>query len=85
MVAELEALQSADEAAGWALRSLPAKNTLTAADADLVEAGFFRTKLAAFGDGRAGDGLPAVFSSGAYDSNFGSNRLAIRTPTVRHP
>jgi hypothetical protein len=40
LVAELEGLQSADEAAGWAHRNLPAKNTLTAADADIVEAGF---------------------------------------------
>ena len=36
---ELEALPSADEAANWAHRSLPAKNTLTAAAADLVDAG----------------------------------------------
>ena len=56
LVAELDALQSADEAASWAHRSLPAKNTLTAADADLVEAGF-RARLAAFGDGRPADGL----------------------------
>ncbi len=56
LVAELEALQSADEAASWAHRSLPAKNTLTAADADFVEAGF-RAKLAVFGDGRLADGL----------------------------
>ena len=50
LVAELDALRSADEAASWAHRSLPAKNTLTAADAELVEAGF-RAKLAVFGDG----------------------------------
>jgi hypothetical protein len=56
LVAELEALQSIDEAAIWAHRSLPTKNTLTAADADLVEAGF-RTKLVAFGDGERDDGL----------------------------
>ncbi len=37
LVAELDALQSAEEAASWAHRSLPAKNTLTAADAELVE------------------------------------------------
>ncbi len=47
LVAELAGLQSADEAASWAHRSLPAKNTLTAADAELVEAGF-RTLLATF-------------------------------------
>jgi ERF superfamily len=57
LVAELDGLQSADEAAGWAHRSLPAKNTLTAEDANLVEAGF-RAKLAAFGDGPTADGLP---------------------------
>jgi hypothetical protein len=53
LVAELAALQSAEEAATWAHRSLPAKNTLTAADAELIEAGF-RLKLAGFGDGRPG-------------------------------
>jgi hypothetical protein len=56
LVAELDALQSADEAANWAHRSLPAKNTLTTADAELVEAGF-RLRLAAFSHDRPGDGL----------------------------
>jgi ERF superfamily len=55
LIAELDVLQSADEAASWAHRSLPAKNTLTAADAELVEAGF-RIKLAVFADARPGDG-----------------------------
>ena len=45
LVAELAGVQSADEAANWAHRSLPAKNTLAAADAELVEAGF-RAQLA---------------------------------------
>ena len=49
LVAELDGLRSADEAASWAHRSLPAKNTLTAPDADLVEIGF-RATIAAFGD-----------------------------------
>ena len=57
LVAELDDLQAADEAASWAHRCLPAKNTLTTADAGLVEAGF-RARLAAFGDGRPGDGEP---------------------------
>ena len=38
LLAELNGLQSADDAASWAHRSLPAKNTLTVADAQLVEA-----------------------------------------------
>jgi len=56
LVAEVDRLQSAEEATGWAHRSLPTKNTLTSADANLVEAGF-RARLAAFGDGRPADGL----------------------------
>ena len=38
LLGELSGLQSDDEAASWAHRSLPAKNTLTVADAQLVEA-----------------------------------------------
>ena len=49
LIAELDALQTADDAASWAHRSLPAKNTLTSADAQLVEASF-GAKIAAFGD-----------------------------------
>jgi hypothetical protein len=49
LLAELDGLKSADEAADWAHRSLPAKNTLAAADAQLIDAGF-RSKLAVFGD-----------------------------------
>ena len=50
LVAALDGLRSAGEAASWAQRSLPAKNTLTASDAELVEGGF-RLKLAAVGEG----------------------------------
>jgi hypothetical protein len=49
LLAELDVLQSSDEAAGWAQRSLQTKHTLIAADAQLVEAAF-RTKLATLGD-----------------------------------
>src|SRR6187431_183074 len=49
LLAELGVLQSADEAASWAQRSLPAKNTLTASDAQLVEASF-GAKVVTFGD-----------------------------------
>jgi ERF superfamily len=59
LVAEADGLQSADEAASWAHRSLPTKNTLTAADAELVEAGF-RARLAAFGDGQPANGPHAA-------------------------
>jgi hypothetical protein len=49
LLAEIESLQSSDEAAGWAHRSLLAKRTLTVADAQSLEAAF-RIKLEAFGD-----------------------------------
>jgi hypothetical protein len=62
LVAEIDALQSADEATGWAHRSLPAKNRLTAAHAEVVESGF-RAKLAAFGGGQPGDGLQEAVQS----------------------
>ena len=45
LLADLGQLQSADEAADWVHKNLPAKNTLITADADAVEAGF-REKLA---------------------------------------
>ncbi len=40
LLGEIESIQSADDAASWAHRSLPHKNTLTVVDAQLVEAGF---------------------------------------------
>jgi ERF superfamily len=45
LVAELADLRSADEAADWVHKNLPAKNTLTPADAEAVEAAF-RERLA---------------------------------------
>src|SRR5208337_1008611 len=45
LLAEVGRLQSPDEAADWVHKNLTLKNMLTAADADLVEAGF-REKLA---------------------------------------
>jgi hypothetical protein len=50
---ELDGLNSSDAAADWAHRSLPAKNTLTASDAGLVEEKF-QTRLSTFGDPEAG-------------------------------
>ena len=46
LTADLSRLQSADGAAEWVHENLPAKNTLTPFDADLVEASF-RERLAA--------------------------------------
>jgi hypothetical protein len=52
LVAELSAFNSADDATAWAHRNLPAKNSLTAGDAEIVEARF-RERLASISDGTA--------------------------------
>jgi ERF superfamily len=55
LVAELSAINSADDAATWAHRNLPAKNTLTAVDAKIVEERF-QARLFTISDGGAPDG-----------------------------
>ena len=47
LIADLNRLQSSDEAADWVHKNLVVKNTLTAADADSVEASF-RERLSTF-------------------------------------
>ena len=46
LIEQMAAINSADEAAAWAHRNLPAKNTLTTADAKIVEEQF-RARLSA--------------------------------------
>ena len=48
LIEQMAAINSADGAAAWAHRNLPAKNTLTAADAKIVEERF-RARLSAIG------------------------------------
>src|SRR5271169_5639266 len=50
----MAAINSADEAAAWAHRNLPAKNTLTAADAKIVEERF-QARLSSIGDLQASE------------------------------
>jgi hypothetical protein len=59
LIAELSDLQSADEAADWVHKNLPAKNTLTFADAETVEASFGK-RLVTIEGGQAGCGLSEV-------------------------
>jgi len=54
LVEEMVAIGSADEAAVWAQRNLPTKNTLTAVDAKIVEERF-QDRLSAISDGQAPD------------------------------
>jgi hypothetical protein len=55
LLEELVAIGSADAAAVWAQRNLPAKNTLTAVDAKIVEQRF-QERLSTISDGQAPDG-----------------------------
>ena len=55
LVEQLAAIDSADEAAAWAHRNLPAKNTLTAADAKIVEERF-QARLSKISDGEEASG-----------------------------
>jgi hypothetical protein len=55
LVAELSAINSADDAATWAHRNLPAKNSLTAEDARIVEAQF-QARLSTISEGTPAEG-----------------------------
>src|SRR6266852_29327 len=59
LVAQLVDINSADEAAAWAHRNLPAKNTLTAGDAQIVEERF-RARLSTVSDDLTPDGSPTA-------------------------
>jgi hypothetical protein len=50
LVEQVAAINSTDDAAAWAHRNLPAKNTLTAADAQIVEERF-QARLSTIGNG----------------------------------
>jgi hypothetical protein len=59
LVADLSAINSSDEAAAWAHRNLSAKNSLTAADAQIIEARF-QARLSTISDGKTSEGLPSA-------------------------
>jgi hypothetical protein len=79
LLAELRHLRSSDEAAIWAHRSLPAKNSLTVADAQLVEDSF-RTKLSAFGEDQL-QKLPEVVEDLSEARLAKPNPVATKPPT----
>jgi len=69
LVAELADLKSADEAADWVQKNLPAKNTLAHADAETLEASF-RERLVTIEGGRAS-------ATGTSPSTNGPNAIAV--------
>jgi hypothetical protein len=59
LIEQLDVINSADEAAVWAHRNLAAKNTLTAADARIVEEQF-KARLSSMGENRYPEGPPGT-------------------------
>jgi hypothetical protein len=85
LVAELSAFNSPDDATAWAYRNLPAKNSLRAGDAQIVEARF-RARLASIGDGATGE---RPFTPGPDERSSSAGRLATaagqKTSTKQRP
>jgi ERF superfamily len=93
LVAQLAAINLTDDAAAWAHRNLPAKNTLTAADAQIVEERF-QARLSTIGDGvgasEPSNAVPvqSVMPAGQPDAGAGQKistgtNKASRNGTVR--
>jgi ERF superfamily protein len=90
LVAELSAINSADDAATWAHRNLPAKNSLTTGDAQIVEAQF-QARLSTISEGTPAEGplnaVPdeAVVSAGplATDNRQKTSTVAKQRPRDR--
>jgi hypothetical protein len=87
LAAELGNLKSADEAAEWVHKNLPAKNTLTSADAETVEAGF-RERLAAIEGGQPdaaaakGTAIPRDEPESVQSQAFDALEVAAPQPTI---
>jgi hypothetical protein len=83
LLGQLVAIHSTDEAAVWARQNLSAKNTLTAADARIVEEEF-QTRLSTIGDGEgpsepsAAASAPNVMPTGRPDA--GDNQKTSKVP-----
>ena len=82
LVREIAGLESQDSAAAWAREALPLKNTLTAADARLVETAF-ALKQSAFSLSHGGEPSPQDLLDTSCDGRYGSGsrcRSCCRTP-----
>jgi ERF superfamily len=82
LVAELSDLRSADEAADWVHKNLPAKNTLTFEDAETVEASFGK-RLITIEGGKVGSRISEVVdNSNAGHLQGQSQTLDHETPAL---
>ena len=86
MLAELGDLTSADEAADWVHKNLPAKNTLTPPDAEMVETAF-REQLVTIEGGQVNaiaanvTAIPGEAPNPAQDKAFDALKVAALQPT----
>jgi hypothetical protein len=81
LVGELADLTSADEAATWAHRNLPAKNTLIATDAQIVEKQF-QTRLVKIGDLLTASSPSNVVLDQSITTEIGSNTSPAGNPST---
>ena len=79
LIAEIAQLQTEDEAADWVHRNLPVKNTLLAADADIVEADF-RNRLAVIESAQSASAMLSQAIAGDVDAE---RRRIDRGPLLR--
>jgi hypothetical protein len=91
LIQQLAAINSADEAAAWAHRNLPAKNTLTTADAKMVEERFqarlskINEQLTPDGtsDRPAGSGTPAECPDAPPHALLDQSEMLVGGPVVK--
>ena len=79
LIEQLDAIKSVDEAATWAHRSLPAKNTLTAADAKIVEERF-KARLSSMSDSPYGEEDGAKVARPGANASDKASRRAKKQP-----
>jgi hypothetical protein len=81
LITELAGIRSVDEAATWAHRNLPAKNTLIVTDAQIVEEQF-QTRLSAISDSQAASS-PSNVVPDQNTAFEGENANALQRPIAR--
>jgi hypothetical protein len=79
LVAQLAVIASSDDAATWALRNLAAKNTLTAADAQVVEQQF-QARLSTIGEPSNAVPDPSLIPTARPDAGAGRKTASGQAP-----
>jgi hypothetical protein len=75
LIQQMAAINSAEQAAAWAHRNMRAKNSLTAADAKIVEE-LFQARVSTIGDGQASEGTSDDLDGGERPDRLASEESA---------